>query len=195
LATLLAISFNAKKLLIGSSVNGLMNNKKEYVSEVKEINADIMSWVNTEKTTHGLGGMTSKLTYTKLAVSMGIETIIFNASEENGIIKASKNETGTTFHPKMKTIKAGLRWIGAGGLAIGKIKIDDGAFNALKNRKSLLAVGLIKIKTPFEKGEVIEIINEKNELVAFAKAKINASEIDFTQKSVEVAHANEIVIL
>jgi len=54
---------------------------------------------------------------------------------------------------------------------------------------------VIKIKNAFEKGEVIEILNAKNELIAFAKAKVNSTEIDFLQKSMEVAHANEIVIL
>lgn len=195
LATLLAVSFNADKLLIGSSVNGLLNTENENIPFVEEINSEILDFVKPEKTSQGLGGMTSKLTFARLANSMGIETVIFNAREKNGLIKALNNDTGTTFKAKKTKLKAGQRWIGAGGLAIGKVVIDNGAEKALLQRKSLLSVGVESIGGSFSKGEVIEILNLQNETLAFAKTKINSEEFDRNLKSVEVAHANEIILI
>ena len=195
LATLLAVSFNADKLLIGSSVNGLLDAENKNIPEIAEINSDILSFIKPEKTSAGLGGMTSKLTYAKQATSLGIETIIFNAREKNGIKNALANKTGTTFLPKKVKLNAGQRWIGSGGLKIGKIIIDEGAENALLKRKSLLSVGVQSVETSFSKGEVIEIINISGETIAFAKAKINGEDFNRENKSIEVAHANEIILI
>ncbi|MCB9202596.1 MAG: glutamate 5-kinase [Flavobacteriales bacterium] len=195
LATLFAISFNAKKLLIGSSVDGLLDRENETIPVVKKIDNKTLQYVRPEKSSSGTGGMESKLTFTRLACSLGVETVIFDAGQENSIIKAMNNELGTTFLPKIKNLRASQKWIGAGGLKIGKIKIDKGATKALKNRKSLLAVGVKKIMEDFLKGEVIEIFNNDNNLIAYAKAKINSNEVNIFQKGLEVAHADNIVIV
>lgn len=195
LATRLAIAFNAQKLLIGSSVNGLLNKENNTIPLVEEINQEIFEMVKPEKSSQGLGGMSSKLTFAKLACSLGVETTIFDAKSEDAIIKALHNQTGTTFKAKEKTLTNNQKWIASAGLAIGKVIVDDGAKIALLERKSLLAVGVKKIKSDFQKGEIIEILDAKKELIAFAKSKLCSNEINFETKGLEIAHANEIILI
>lgn len=195
LATRLSIAFDAKKLLIGSSVNGLLNKENITIPYVAEINQEIFEMVKPEKSSQGLGGMSSKLTFAKLACSLGVETTIFNAKLENAVIKALNNQSGTTFIAKEKSLSNNQKWIASAGLSIGKLIVDDGAKAALLERKSLLAVGIKKVKADFQKGEIIEILDTNKDLIAVAKSKLNSIEIDFETKGLEIAHANEIILI
>ena len=47
----------------------------------------------------------------------------------------------------------------------GKIYIDDGASKALKNEKSLLPAGIIKIEGKFAKGDNVLIVDNKVKIV------------------------------
>ena len=88
------------------------------------------------------------------------------------------------------------KWLAGGGVASGRIKIDKGAQIALTNQKSLLAVGVEKILSPFEKGEIVEIMATSKMPVAVAIAKLSSSdlEIRFKEKNLEVAHVDDIVV-
>ena len=78
-----------------------------------------------------------------------------------------------------------------------RIQIDAGACKALQNRHSLLAVGIKQVLTGFENGEIIEILDEDNNVIAVAKAKIDSGILanDPKTKNLEVAHADNIVLL
>ena len=193
LAALLSISFDAEKLMIGSSVDGLLDKDNKLIKEIQKIDEVILSMANKNTSKSGLGGMISKLNFTKLATSMGVEVTIFNAKKENYLTKALNKETGTHFYAQPSKHTSRQRWIAAGGIVCGKILVDEGAENAIKNRKSLLAVGVSKVLHPFEKEEIFEIINTKDELIALGIAKIKSSEISQTQQ-LEIANANDIVV-
>ena len=70
------------------------------------------------------------------------------------------------------------KWLASGSKIIGTVQIDNGAKNALLKRKSLLAVGVLNIIQAFDSNEAIEILDEDNNLIAVAKAKINAIELN-----------------
>ena len=85
----------------------------------------------------------------------------------------------------------------SGSLIAGKVQVDSGAVKALGNRKSLLAVGIKKVIGNFEKGEVFEILDEKKNVIAIARARENSEVISENLKTqnFEVANADEIVVL
>lgn len=196
LATRLAIGFGAEKLMIGTAVSGLLDKNNNLVQEIKNFNTDILALASKEKTSVGLGGMVSKLYFSKLATSMGIQVNIFQSKGEDHIVLAEKNAIGTVCIAKKNTKNARQKWLASGTLIAGKIIIDKGAALALTKRKSLLSVGLKNIITPFENGDVIEIMDENDEIIAIAQTKIAASDINLRSlEKVVVAHVNDIVLL
>ncbi len=193
LAALLAISFNAERLLIGSSVDGLLDKDNNLIKEIEKIDELILSMANKNTSKSGLGGMISKLNFTKLATSMGVEVSIFNAKKEGALTQAFNKKGGTFFHSQQNKHTSRQRWIAAGGIVCGKIMVDEGAEQAIKNRKSLLAVGVVSVLNKFEKEEIFEIINLQEDLIALGISKVKSDKI--TQKQqLEIANADDIVV-
>jgi glutamate 5-kinase len=192
LATLLAVAFGAEKMLIGSSVTGLLDAEGEVVREVLNMDAGLFDLVKPEKSAQGLGGMASKLSHTRVATGMGIETVIFNARAKNGITDAFAGKTGTRFAPQKSTLNARQRWL-LSGHTHGAVVVDDGAAKAVQARKSLLAVGVKNIIGSFIKGEMIEIENTTGQLIAMARAKMHSADVLPENKGQVLAHANDIV--
>jgi glutamate 5-kinase len=75
--------------------------------------------------------------------------------------------------------------------------LDAGATKAIQGRKSLLAVGVRKIKGNFDKGDVIELCDAQSKIIALARAKQSSESIknNLSAQNFEVAHADEIVIV
>lgn len=198
LATLMAAGFGASDLLISTSTGGLLDRQGALISEVKEVNQDIFALVNNEKSALGLGGMLSKLTYTRLATRMGIRTVFFDVRTPDGIIKALNGQTGTIFHAQTPSgLTARRKWLGSGSIISGRLTLDPGAIRAIQSRKSLLAVGVRKVKGEFEKGDVIELVDYQSNVIALARTRLHAAAVQASlqQPNIEIAHADDIVVL
>ncbi len=198
LATLIAAGFGASDLLISTSSGGLLDAQQQVIPHVSTIDSGILGLVNQEKSPLVLGGMLSKLTYTRLATRMGIRTVFFDIRTPDGIPKALEGTTGTVFDPlPVSGLNARRKWLGTGSLIAGRLTLDPGALKAVQNRKSLLAVGVRRIKGDFEKGDVIELCDYQSNVVAIARVKHNSSTIreNLLSQNFEIAHADEIVLV
>ena len=196
LATLLAVGFGAETLMFCTSVGGLLDENGKILRDVSDVN-EVFKFVRTDKSFLGLGGMASKLTFAKLASRMAIKVVIFGMNQKDELLKALNGEIGTIIQAGQSTLSARNRWLGSGGLVSGRLKIDQGASNALLKRKSLLVVGVTEVIGDFESGEIIEIYSPEEEMIAVARARENSAAIRKNLKTInfEVAHANDIVIL
>lgn len=196
LATLIAVGFNADTLIICTSVGGLMNHKKKIIPSVENISETIMGFVNTDKSSLGLGGMLSKLTFTRLATSLGIKVIMCGLKGNSPLTKALNRERGTSFTAKNSNLKARQKWLASGSITIGNIEVDKGAAKALDNRKSLLTVGIKSVNGKFSVGEVVQLMDDEGAIIGVAKAKLAAADINkqLKQKNIIAAHADDIVI-
>ncbi len=193
LATLIAAGFGASHLLIATEAGGLLDKNGTIVKYVPDINDSIMNLVDTSKSSLGLGGMSSKLTFAKLATRMGIKVTIFGIKEgQAGILKSFNGEAGTTFEANEVNLSARNKWLISGGLTAAQIKLDDGAVSAIKKRKSLLSVGISEIIGSFAKGEVVELIDKQGLVIAVARSR--ESSVDIKNKTL-VAHADDIVLV
>ncbi|MEO6037646.1 MAG: glutamate 5-kinase [Saprospiraceae bacterium] len=198
LATLIATGFGATNLLISTSVGGLLDRTGQLIPQVLTIDQDILALVSLEKSALGLGGMLSKLTYTRLATRMGIRCVFFDVRQADGILRALRGELGTVFHAQPVTrLNARRKWLGSGSLIAGRLYLDPGAIRALQARKSLLAVGVRKVKGDFEKGEVIELADSQANVFALARVKHPAAMIrdNLLTQNFEIAHTDEIVLI
>ncbi len=194
LATLIATGFGAEKLLISTSVGGLLDEKGEIIRHVQKIDSDILSVVSSDTSSTGLGGMISKLTFTRLASRLGIKVVIFGLEQGRGIIDALEEKIGTVFEAQEASLTARQKWLATGSLIAGKAVLDKGAVKAIGQRKSLLSVGVIEYLGDFDKGEVIELLDISRNPVAIARARCSKSELQHAVSSIEVAHADDIVI-
>lgn len=196
LATLIAVGLDAETLIICTSVGGFMDDKYQIIPMVENINRDLMRLVRADKSSLGLGGMLSKLTFTRLAASLGIRVIMCGLKEESALKKALAGNSGTTFMAKKSNLKARQKWLASGSITLGSIEVDKGAAKALHNRKSLLTVGIKNVNGLFAPGEVVQVMNDEKEILGVAKVKIASTEIisSLEQKNIVAAHADDIVI-
>lgn len=197
LATLIATGFGAETLLLCTTVGGLLDANKNIIPHIAKVDAEVFGFANDDKSSLGLGGMISKLTYTQLATRMGTRVVIFGMKTKDGILQANDNQNGTIFEPQIISLNARRKWLASGSIIAGKVQVDSGAVVALENRKSLLAVGIKKVIGNFEKGEVFEILDEKKNVVAIARAREKSEVIskNLNTQNFEVANADEIVVI
>lgn len=197
LATLIAVGFGAEKLLFSTSVEGVLDKSGKVLPEIKHIDQDILALAKKEKTAVGLGGMTSKLNFARMAGQMGIESVIFSMNTDEGILKAMEGMTGTVCRAKPKKMSSRSKWLATGSLISGRVKVDAGALEALKRRKSLLAVGVLDIIGDFIAGEVFQVLDEHDLVYAVALSRVDSGEIKHrtSRKNIELAHADDIVLL
>ena len=69
-----------------------------------------------------------------------------------------------------------------------EIIIDDGALNALKNGKSLLAAGIRKVSGKFVKGDHVRILDKNNKEFARGLSSFTSDEIS----KIKGEHSNKI---
>ncbi len=197
LATLIAVGFGASVLLFSTSVPGVLDANGKVIANIPIIDKQALALANKEKSALGLGGMISKLTFARLATRMGIKVVIFGIRTEDGILNAIKEQTGTVCHPQKCSIPARKKWLASGSLVTGSLRIDAGAYKALQNGHSLLAVGVTSVIDKFEQGEVFEILDEENLIIAVGRSKISSEEIagNLKTQKLTIANADDIVLL
>lgn len=196
LATLIAVAFNADTLLLCTSSGGFLNDRGEIIPRVQSIDSDLLRFLTDEKSQHGTGGMASKLSFTKLATTLGIRVVMCGIAGDSSFLKALEGSQGTTFQPKSSTLKDRQKWLASGSITIGSVQIDDGACQALCDRKSLLAIGITKVLRPFSEGEVVELVSASGHIAGVAKMKLSSALLEESgrQRNLMAAHADDIVM-
>lgn len=105
LAALTAALLHVDLLLIATNTNGIYTKKSiengtaETITAVSRIN-DLKSEISLEKSSHGTGGMHSKIQAATIAQQASIETWVINGLKDNFIIDALK---GASSHTKILT--------------------------------------------------------------------------------------------
>lgn len=196
LATLVAVGFDAEAMIICTSVGGFLDQEKKIIPLVPKIDNTILGFVDNSKSSLGLGGMVSKLTFTRLANSLGIRVIICGLKGEQPFADALTGKNGTTFAPQASNLKARQKWLASGSITLGSISVDKGAAKALLQRRSLLTVGIRKIEGKFAAGEVVQLKDEEENIIGVAKVKLDMNTIreNLHSKNVVAAHADDMVV-
>jgi len=198
LATLIAVGFSASVLLFGTNVPGVYDSNDDVIARIENIDESILSLARKNKSSLGLGGMISKLTFARLATKMGIKVLIFKAGSPGELLKALQEKAGTVFAPQqVSSLSERRKWLASGSLVSGVVQVDKGAADALKKRKSLLVVGVKSIVQEFDKGEIFEILDENRNALAVAKANYSSQKVteNLSTQNFIVAHADDIVLL
>ncbi len=177
LSSIVASKLDADLLVMVSDINGLYDkNPKEHDDAVK---IDVVERVTSkiEKLASGAscggrGGMVTKLMAAKVVTNSGLYAMIVNGKKHQ-ILKDifEKENVGTLFLPT-QNLSHKKRWIAFATNVMGKLVVNDGAKEAIiEKQKSLLSVGITKVIGEFKKGEIISIVDEKEN--EFARAIVN----------------------
>ena len=180
LAARVAQIVGADILIIFSDVDGLYDKSKskKIVKNIKIIDDKITALVEKTKNDYGSGGIITKLDAAKICMNSGCHMFIANGNKNNPISKMIKNGKFTHFFPKVSSLDAKKKWIIGSLSSNGTIKIDEGASKALRNGKSLLAAGVIRINGSFKKGENVLILDQSNNQLARGLSSFSSDEIN-----------------
>lgn len=185
LAGMLSTMLNADKLIILSNIDGLYSGppdhpESELISEINADNDDFSHVVSTSKSSFGRGGMHTKYRISCETAKSGTDVYIANGRKKNIVcdIVAKKPVLRTRFTASNEAKSRLKNWIQSSkGYAKAKVKIDSGAEKALLSDKanSLLLVGVTEIDGSFKRGDIIEVVNERNHLIAIGSAGISST--------------------
>ncbi len=217
LSAMVANLVDANLLLILSDIAGLYtadphrDSTASLIPQIDKIDAGIMKLVKGTAGTLGTGGMTTKLEAAKLAMSSGVTVVIADGREPEIIVKITTGERiGTLFTPVAGTMESRKRWMLSGLSTKGRLTVDAGAVQALRQqRRSLLAAGITEAEGKFQRGDIVNIYDPEYNHIGCGITNYNASDIvaikglhskrindtlgyDFGS---EVIHRNNLVIL
>jgi len=174
---------SADCLILLSDVDGLYtdnpkkNKKIKLIRTVKEIDENIKKYATKKENIYGSGGMKTKIEAAKICQLAGCYMVITNGNYINPIKKIA-NQKCTWFIPKISKLDARKQWIIGSISPKGEVVIDQGAINAIKNRKSLLPAGILRIAGVFDKGDHIVVKDENNNEFARGLSSFSSFEIE-----------------
>ena len=184
LASRVAQISGADCLILLSDVDGLYTkNPKIYkdavlIKEIKNIDDNIEKVANKSVGIHGTGGMKTKIDAAKVCQLSGCIMVIANGLSLRPIRKILEKNNCTWFLTKVSKLDARKKWIIGSVLPKGELIIDDGAKQALKKGKSLLAAGIKNVFGKFNKGDHVKIVDKNNKECARGLSSFSSNEIN-----------------
>lgn len=169
LSALVASKVDADLLIILSDIDALYDKdpKKspdaKKISVVPQITEEILKGAGSAGSVFSTGGMKTKIRAVLIAEKAGCTTVLAHGREKEVLNRILNGEDlGTVFLAKSPW-PARTRWILA-STPRGRLTIDEGALEALRNHKSLLPKGLMQVEGEFAKGSVV-LVNGRVKLV------------------------------
>lgn len=163
LSARVATMIEADMLVLLSDIDGLytappaQNPDARHIPHVAEITPEIEAMAGGAASHLSRGGMTTKLGAGKIAASAGTAMIIAQGTGLNPLRALTEGGRHTLFAPATNATAARKRWIMGTLEVTGQITIDDGAVRALKSGRSLLPIGVVKLRGDFVRGDVVAV--------------------------------------
>lgn len=179
LAGLIASMLNAQALIVLTNVDGIYdhdpaNSEAKVIEEISGTTIDFSSFVSTNRSQFGRGGMITKSTMAQKTARLGIAVHIANGTKENILVDLLDGKVIHSHFSPNKTASGKKKWIAhSGNYAKGMVRVNEGARMALTSAKasSLLPVGVIDILSDFKKGEIIKLVDEHDKLIGLGIAE------------------------
>lgn len=163
LSAMVASKVEAELLILLSDIDGLYNkNPKKnedaiLINTIEKITPEIESFGGSPTSMKGVGGMRTKIEAAKITSIAGCHMVIANSAVEDGILRVTAGDNiGTLFLAQNGKYRNRTRWIILSKTS-GKIIVDKGAENAVKNRMGLLPSGILEISGMFDRGDIVDI--------------------------------------
>jgi len=213
LACMLAMAFQADKLVILSNIDGLFAKapvvgSPQLVREVDDLDS-ILGTLCDEKDEVEKERIRSRIEAARMVTSFGIEMHIMNGTKEriliNSFIEGIAN--GTVFRSHGVKLKQRKGWVALAAQSKGVIVVSTFLAEAINTRKpvSILLIGVEKVTGNFNKNDVVtvkdtdgkvlgrgEVRYSSDELIKLVQKRINGEKMEFFGS--EVIHCDYFVI-
>lgn len=199
LSAMVANLVDADLLVLLTDIGGLYtadphyNSDAQLIRRVDRIDAEIERLAGGAACKQGTGGMITKIEAAKLATSSGVNVVIAGGREPDVLIRiAAGEDIGTLFSAQMDKMESKKRWMLSGLASKGKVMVDKGAALALKEgNKSLLPAGVLSVKGDFQRGDIVDILDEGGKHIGCGIANYSSSDMAI----IKGAHSDKIPAL
>ncbi len=177
-----ATMMGADLLILLSDIDGLysapphLDPHSQFLPYIRSINANIEKMAGAAASELSRGGMKTKLDAGKIATSAGTAMIITSGKRLSPLSAIDKGERATFFAASEKPVNAWKTWISGNLEPSGTLTIDDGAVEALKAGKSLLAAGVKAVAGVFNHGDTVAIVDKNGIEIARGLAGYDSHE-------------------
>ena len=182
LAARVAAMVSADCLILLSDIDGLydadptQNKQANFIDKVTHIDAHIEAMAGGTGSSHGSGGMVTKLQAAQIAQIAGCHMVLASGRENAPLSALSNGARSTLFMAHDNPHSARAAWIAGGLQPDGALHLDAGAVSALHDGKSLLPVGVTALDGQFERGDCIALLGPNGDeigrgLSAYASAE------------------------
>ncbi len=208
LSALVSCLVDCSMLVLMSDVCGLydsnpkLNKDAKLIKLVPSLTTDILNMASDSSTNVGTGGMITKLNAANIVSNKGIDMIIMDTQNIDELHNCFSNEySGTKFIGNFNKLTDKKSWLLYSTISRGELIINEGCYNALLKRGSLLSVGLIDSNGIFDSHDVISIIYD-NKVIAKGIVNYDCILIDKLKDKIinddlykVCVHANNIVLI
>jgi glutamate 5-kinase len=180
LAAMVTNLLRADLLVLLTTVEGLYRDaaRAETFDVVEDLEA-VTGAADASKSALGTGGMRSKLEAVAKVVAAGELCVIADGRRPNVLADLLAGQAvGTLFLPKARKLKSRRRWLGLTRRPRGRLIVDEGAAAALRARKSLLAIGILRAEGPFEAGDVVLVVDAAGRELAQGLSNYSSRDVD-----------------
>ncbi len=185
LSAMVANLVDADLLAMLTDIGGLYtadphsNPEAQLIRRVDKIDAEIKRMACDTPSRRGTGGMGTKVEAARLATFSGVNVVIADGREHDVLVKISQGEdTGTFFPASANKMESRKRWMLSGLASKGKITVDKGAVSALKeHNKSLLPAGVMQTEGKFQRGDIVDILDDKGKHIGYGIANYSSSDL------------------
>ncbi len=185
LAALVGIISKAELTVLLTSVNGMYEKREDgsfgdRLSVVKEFSPQLRKMASgTDGNQLSTGGMETKLRAAESVTQVGESLWIVDGRNFSVISQLFKGEDiGTLFPGSEEKMRSPKRWMAFFPEISGQLIIDKGAVKALITKgSSLLPGGLKVVNGEFSKGDIVEIRDEMDKLIAKGAVNYSAAEL------------------
>jgi glutamate 5-kinase len=192
LAALVAHVTRADALILLSDVDGLYDGdprrgQAQRIAEIRE-RADLDriklgrgnkagQGTQANQKNQGIGGMATKVDAAMIASAAGIPTVVADAA--SAVAALAGQPTGTYFaaaHGRRPATR--LLWLKHAAVARGRLRLDQGAVEAVVARRaSLLPAGITGVEGTFDAGDPVNLCDENDQIIARGLVNYDAAEI------------------
>ncbi len=163
LAARVAQMITADCLVLLSDVDGLYTADPRtdpgarHIDEVSEMKRELWDMAGGPGSSHGSGGMRTKLDAARIAVGAGCRMCIASGRVARPIAALRGGALATWFLPSATPAAARKQWIAGTLQPKGAVTVDDGAARALAGGRSLLPAGVTAVEGRFERGDAVRV--------------------------------------
>ncbi len=138
--------------------------------------ADVAHIRKGSGTTHGTGGIVTKLESAKIATDASIPTLV--GSADRLIVLLRDDNEGTWFEPTGRRRSTRLLWLAHATEPKGRLTLDPGAVRAIRDlQASLLPAGVTAVSGEFAIGDPVDLVGPDGRVVGRGLVSYDAAEV------------------